>query len=309
MKYVFGPVPSRRLGMSLGVDLIPYKTCSYDCVYCALGKTTNKITLRKEYISRDLILKQLESYLPLLDSPPDYITISGSGEPTLNSQLGEIIRHIKSITNIPVAVLTNSSLLFMDEVKKDLLAADLVVPSLDAVSSNVFKFINRPDPLLTVDKIISGLIEFRKEFSRQIWLEILYCRVINDDSAEVEKMRETINKIKPDRIQLNTVVRPAPEDFVTALNGIQLRAIKEKLGTSAEIIAPTIPTRGGTHFVDNEDNIVNLIARRPCTMEDMSIALELHPNEIFKYLSKLEKERRIGHTLHNRRMYFQAATP
>ncbi len=264
--------------------------------------------LRKEYISKDVILKQLEDYLPLLDSPPEYITISGSGEPTLNSQLGEIIRHIKSITEIPVAVLTNSSLLFMDEVKKDLLAADLVVPSLDAVSSNVFKFINRPDPLLAIDEVISGLINFRKEFSGQIWLEILFCRSFNDDDAEVERMRETIKNINPDKIQLNTVVRPAPEDFVVPLNGIQLHAIKEKLGLRAEIIATAIPTRGGTHFADNEDNIVNLIARRPCTVEDMSIALELHPNEIFKYLSKLEKERRIHHTLHNRRMYFQTVT-
>ena len=294
--------------MSLGVDLIPYKTCSYDCVYCELGRTTNKTMLRKEYISRDVILKQLEDYLPLLDSPPEYITISGSGEPTLNSQLGGIIRHIKSITEIPVAVLTNSSLLFMDEVKEDLLAADLVVPSLDAVSSNVFKFINRPDPLLAIDEVISGLINFRKEFSGQIWLEILFCRSFNDDDAEVERMRETIKNINPDKIQLNTVVRPAPEDFVVPLNGIQLHAIKEKLGLRAEIIATAIPTRGGTHFADNEDNIVNLIARRPCTMEDMSIALELHPNEIFKYLSKLEKERRIHHTLHNRRMYYQVVT-
>jgi len=305
MKCIFGPVPSRRLGMSLGVDLIPYKTCSYDCVYCELGKTTHKTILRKEYISRDVILKQLEDYLPLLDTPPDYITISGSGEPTLNAQLGAIIRNIKSITTIPVAVLTNSSLFFMDEAKKDLLEADLVLPSLDAVSANVFKFINRPDPLLAIDEVISGLINFRNEFTGQIWLEILFCRSFNDDYAEVERMRETIKNINPDKIQLNTVVRPAPEDFVVPLNGIQLHSIKERLGTVAEIIATAIPKRGGTHFVNNEDNIVNLIARRPCTMEDMSIALELHPNEIFKYLSKLEKEKRIHHKLHNRRMYYQ----
>ena len=141
MKNIFGPVPSRRLGMSLGVDLIPFKTCSYDCIYCELGKTTNKTSARKEYISKDIIFKQLEEYLVLLDSPPDYITISGSGEPTLNSKLGEIIRHIKGITKIPVAVLTNSSLLFMDEVRKDLLEADIVLPSLDAVSSNIFSIL------------------------------------------------------------------------------------------------------------------------------------------------------------------------
>ena len=308
MKNIVGPVPSRRLGMSLGVDLVPYKTCSFDCIYCELSRTTNKTTTRKEYISKDLILKQLEDYLLLLDSPPDYITISGSGEPTLNSKLGEIIKGVKSITQIPVAVLTNSSLLFMDEVKKDLLEADVVLPSLDAVSSNVFKYINRPDPLLAIDKIISGLINFRKEFSGQLWLEILFCRVINDDYAEVEKMNEVIKKMKPDKIQLNTVVRPAAEDFAIPLNGIRLHTMKKKLGIKTELIATTIPEQGGTHFVDNEENIINLTSRRPCTMEDISIALELHPNETFKYLGKLEKERRISHTLHNRRAYYQAVT-
>jgi wyosine [tRNA(Phe)-imidazoG37] synthetase (radical SAM superfamily) len=306
MKYVFGPVPSRRLGMSLGIDLIPFKTCSYDCIYCELGRTIHKTTVRKEYISGSLILKQLQEYVSVLDSPPDYITISGSGEPTLNSQLGEIIKHIKTITKIPLAVLTNSSLLFMDEVKKDLLEADIVLPSLDAVSPNIFKYINRPDSRLTIDKIIRGLINFRKVFTGQIWLEILFCRAVNDDCKEVERMCETIEEIKPDKIQLNTVVRPAFEDYVTPLNGIQLQAIKKKLGTRAEIIATTIPSQGGTHFIDNEENILNLIARRPCTMEDICIALELHPNETFKYLCKLEKESRIGHTLYNRHMYYQA---
>jgi wyosine [tRNA(Phe)-imidazoG37] synthetase (radical SAM superfamily) len=294
--------------MSLGVDLIPYKTCSYDCIYCELGKTTNRTTTRKEYISKDLILSQLEAHLSLLDTPPDYITISGSGEPTLNCKLGEIIRHIKTITQIPVAVLTNSSLLFMDEVKKDLLEADVVLPSLDAVSSNIFKYINRPDPQLAIDKIVNGLINFRKEFSGQLWLEILFCRVINDDYREVEKLGTILKNINPDRVQLNTIVRPSPEDFAIPLTGVQLHDIKEKLGKKTEIIATAIPSQGGTHFVDNEENIINLIARRPCTVEDICIALELHPNETFKYLGKLENECRISHTLHNRRAYYQAVT-
>ena len=307
MKYVFGPVPSRRLGMSLGIDLTPYKTCSYDCIYCELGKTTNKTIIRKEYISKDLVLKQLEDYLPLLDAKPDYITISGSGEPTLNAQLGAIIRHIKDMSSIPAAVITNSSLLFMDEVKKDLEAADLLLPSLDAVSSPVFKFINRPEPSLSSNKIINGLTEFSKAFSGQIWLEILFCRAINDDAAEVERMRETLESIKPDRVQLNTAIRPAPESFVTPLNDKQLNTIREKLGIRAEPIAAAIPSQGGTHFTDNEENILNLVARRPCTMEDLCITLALHAHEILKYLNKLEGEKRIFHKVHNRRMYFQAA--
>ena len=305
MQYVFGPVPSRRLGMSLGVDLIPYKTCSYDCIYCELGETNHKTTIRKEYVSKDIILKQLEGYLPLLDFPPDYITISGSGEPTLNSKIGEVIAEIKRITSIPLAVITNSSLLFLDQVKESLLEADIVLPSLDAVSPLVFKHINRPDPSLDINDIIRGLIDFREEFSGQIWLEILFCRVINDDHAEVERIREKIEDIKPDKVQLNTVVRPSSEDFAYPLNGEQLTSIKEMLGAKAEVIADITPSERGTHFVDNEEKILNLIARRPCTCDDICNALELHTNETLKYLDKLNREGRVHYKLHHRCVYYQ----
>lgn len=305
MEYVFGPVPSRRLGMSLGVDLIPYKTCSYNCIYCELGKTTHKTTIRKEYVSKDLVLKQLEDYLPLLDFTPDYITISGSGEPTLNSTIREIIEGIKKITSIPVAVITNSSLLFLDQVKEALLEADIVLPSLDAVGPLVFKYINRPEASLDINEIIKGIIDFRNEFSGQIWLEILFCRVLNDDRAEVERIREKIEDIKPDKVQLNTAVRPSSEDFAYPLNGEQLTSIKEMLGAKAEVIADIVPSGKGTHFIDNEEKIINLIARRPCTFDDISKALGLHPNETLKYLDKLQKEGRIYYKLYHYCMYYQ----
>ena len=308
MKYVFGPVPSRRLGMSLGVDLIPYKTCSYDCIYCELGKTTHKTTVRKEYVSKDLILKQLEDYLPLLDFPPDYITVSGSGEPTLNSKIGEAIGEIKRITSIPLAVITNSSLLFLDQVKESLLEADIVLPSLNAVSPLVFKHINRPDSSLDINDIIKGLIDFRKEFSGQIWLEILFCRVMNDDHAEIERIREKIEDIKPDKVQLNTVVRPSSEDFAYPLNGEQLTSIKEMLGAKAEVIADIVPSERGTHFVDNEGKILNLISRRPCTCDDICNVLELHANETLKYLDKLKKEGRVRYRLHQQCVYYQVVS-
>jgi len=304
MQCVFGPVPSRRLGMSLGIDLIPYKTCSYDCIYCELGKTTHKTTIRKEYVSKDLIIKQLEDYLPLLDFPPDYITISGSGEPTLNSKIGEVIAEIKHITSIPLAVITNSSLLFLDQVKEDLLTADIVLPSLDAVRPLIFKYVNRPEASLDINEVIKSLIDFRKVFSGQIWLEILFCRVINDDHAEVERIREKIEDIKPDKVQLNTVVCPSSEDFAYPLNGEQLTSIKEMLGAKAEVIADIVPSEKGTHFADNEEKIINLIARRPCTCDDICNALELHTNETLKYLDKLKKEGRVHYKLHHRCVYY-----
>jgi len=304
MEYVFGPVPSRRLGMSLGVDLIPYKTCSYNCVYCELGKTTKKTIIRKEYVSKDLILTQLAEYLTLLNSPPSYITISGSGEPTLNSKIGGIIDEIKRITTIPVAVITNGSLFFMDQVKEDLLKADIVLPSLDAVSTLVFKHINRPEPSLDINEIIKGLIDFRKGFSGKIWLEILFCRVLNDDHAEVERIREKIEDIKPDKIQLNTVVRPSTEDFAYPLSEKQLVSIKEILGARAELISDIVPSEKGITFANKEEKILNLISRRPCTCDDLCMALGLHYNEALKYLDKLLKEGGVHYTLHNHRGYY-----
>lgn len=305
MKHIFGPVPSRRLGMSLGVDLIPYKTCSYDCIYCELGKTTDKTILRKEYVSKDSIISQLEEYLPLLQSPPDYITISGSGEPTLNSKIGEIIKEIKSVTTIPVAVITNGSFLFMDQVKEDLLEADIVLPSLDAVNPSVFEHINRPEPSLNINDIIKGIIDFGNEFHGEIWLEILFCRALNDDCAEIEKIREKIEDIKPERIQLNTVVRPSSYDFAYPLSEKQLVSIKELLGTNVELISDTVPSKMGTSFADKEEKIVNLISRRPCTCDDICNALRLHSNETLKYLAKLIKEGRVQYKTHHHHGYYQ----
>ncbi len=306
MKHIFGPVPSRRLGMSLGVDLIPYKTCSYDCIYCELGKTTDKTILRKEYVASDVILRHLEEYLSLLQTSPDYITISGSGEPTLNSKIGEIIKEIKRLSAIPVAVITNGSLLFMDQVKEDLMKADIILPSLDAVSPSVFRHINRPAPSLDINDIINAFVEFRKEFHGEIWLEVLFCRALNDDRSEIEGMCEKIKDIKPDKVQLNTVLRPASYDFAYPLSENQLLSIKKMLGENTEVITPIIPMKMGTAFVDKEEKIVNLISRRPCTCDDICNALRLHSNEALKYLTKLVKEGRIQYKPHYHRGYYQA---
>jgi wyosine [tRNA(Phe)-imidazoG37] synthetase (radical SAM superfamily) len=184
-KYIFGPVPSRRLGRSLGVDLVPFKTCSFDCIYCDLGRTTQKTTSRQPFASPEKIVEELELTLSVLDKKPDFITLSGSGEPTLNNDIGAIIRRAKEITSIPVAVLTNSSLLSLQEVRNDLSEADLVVPSLDAVTPALFEYVNRPHPSLRIEDIVQGLIQFRKQYRGQIWLEILFCRGANDDREEV----------------------------------------------------------------------------------------------------------------------------
>ena len=162
--HVFGPVPSRRIGRSLGVDLVPYKTCTYDCIYCQLGGTTNLTLEPKEWVPMDAVLDELKRKL---ETRPDYITLSGSGEPTLYSRLGEIIGRIREITDVPVAVLTNGSLLWKKEVREEVAMADLVLPSLDADNDYNFRFINRPHPDISFDQLIEGLIEFRSEFTGQ----------------------------------------------------------------------------------------------------------------------------------------------
>jgi wyosine [tRNA(Phe)-imidazoG37] synthetase (radical SAM superfamily) len=306
LKYIFGPVPSRRLGRSLGVDLVPYKTCSFDCVYCDLGRTTHKTLSRRSHVSPKEIQGELEFCLSVLEKDPDYITLSGSGEPTLNNRMGEIIQRIKEITSTPVAVLTNSSLLSLDEVRKNLLEANVVLPSLDAITQPLFEYINRPYASLSIEGIISGLIQFRKQYRGQIWLEILFCRGVNDGNEEIAKFKGVIKKIQPDRIQLNTPVRPPTEDFVFPLTLGQLEKIKERLGERAEIISEFAAPLGEKSNSVKDTEILNLIKRRPCTAEDISKALGLHFNEVVKCLEKLIQEESVHYRMFEHRGYYES---
>jgi wyosine [tRNA(Phe)-imidazoG37] synthetase (radical SAM superfamily) len=196
-EYIFGPVPSRRLGRSLGVDLVPFKTCSYDCIYCQLGRTTNKTIKRKEWVPIDIVIDQLKAKL---SSKPDYITLSGSGEPTLFSRLEDLVSKIKDITDIPVAVLTNGSLLWLPEVRNALKSADLVVPSLDAGSSQIFQYVNRPHSDITFSKMLDGLVTFRDEYSGKYWLEVFLIAGVTTPDAEINRLANCVNSICPDKV-------------------------------------------------------------------------------------------------------------
>jgi wyosine [tRNA(Phe)-imidazoG37] synthetase (radical SAM superfamily) len=306
-KNIFGPVPSRRLGRSLGVDLVPYKTCTFDCIYCDLGRTTHKTISRQSYVPPEEISGEWELTLSVLDKKPDFITLSGSGEPTLNTKIGEIIRRIKKITSIPIAVLTNSSLLSLDEIRGDLLEADVILPSLDAITPTLFEYINRPFPSLKIEKIISGLIKFRNQYQGQIWLEILFCRGVNDGNEEVEKFKGVIEKIKPDRVQLNTPMRPPAEDFALPLTFGQLGEIRERLGEKAEIISDFAAPLGEGWNSVKDTEILNLIKRRPCTTEDISKALGLRIDEVVKHLDHLTKTGTIRYRMHDHRCYYKNA--
>jgi wyosine [tRNA(Phe)-imidazoG37] synthetase (radical SAM superfamily) len=305
-KYIFGPVPSRRLGRSLGVDLVPYKTCTFDCIYCDLGRTTFKTTSRRSYVSIDEVQRELDLTLSSLEKKPDYITLSGSGEPTLNQNMGEIIRSIKDLSSIPLAVLTNGSLLSIEEVRKDLVEADVVLPSLDAINDVTFQCVNRPHPSLKIEEIISGLIQFRKQHRGQIWLEVVFCRGINDDEEEVERLKGVIERIQPDRVQLNTPVRPPAEEFAYPLTTTQLEEIRKTLGDKAEIISEFATPLGEEFNSVKDTEILNLIKRRPCTTEDISRALGLRIDEVVKHLDHLTKTGATRYRTYEHRCYFES---
>jgi wyosine [tRNA(Phe)-imidazoG37] synthetase (radical SAM superfamily) len=239
MKYIYGPVNSRRLGKSLGLSLTPYKVCNLDCLYCQLGRTTLLTNQRKEYINIDEIMQELKIWLEANKeelSDIRYITISGSGEPTLNIKVGQLISKIKEITNISVAVITNSTLLNDISLRKELLTADLIVPSLDAATEACFNKINRPHQDIKLEDIYSGLVSLRKEFKGKIWLEVMIVRGINDDLRHIKKIKLAINIINPDKIQINSPVRCALEQNVSPVERKKLEKIRDIFGDKAEIV-------------------------------------------------------------------------
>lgn len=269
-RFLYGPVPSRRLGRSLGVDIVNYKYCTYDCIYCQLGKTTEKTVIRAPFISPDEVLEEIKRFLRDEKIPIDYVSLSGSGEPTLHSGIKDIIEGIKKITEIPVAVITNGSLLYLEKVRQALLSADLILPSMDAVSIEIFEKINRPAPGLSIDEIINGLIEFRKIYKGEIWLEILFCKGVNDDEAEVLKMLEVIEKINPHNIHLNTVVRPPTEKWVKALTQKEMEEIQKVFGPKASIISEFNRHPSEVPTTETENEILRILKRRPLSLGDIS---------------------------------------
>jgi wyosine [tRNA(Phe)-imidazoG37] synthetase (radical SAM superfamily) len=239
MKYIYGPVKSRRLGLSLGITLTPYKICSFDCVYCQLGETTDKTKERKEYYKIEEILEELRTWLQNNSQAAgdlNYITFSGSGEPTLNIKMGELINQIKKITTIPIAVITNASLINDPLVRQELANVDLIVPSLDTVIPEVFHKVDRPHAEIKIEDIINGLINLKKEFRGKIWLEVMLVKGINDDLRQIKKLKEIIDKINPDKIQLNSPVRSTLESNIFGVDKNKLEKIKEILGEKCEIL-------------------------------------------------------------------------
>lgn len=294
-KYLFGPVPSRRLGMSLGIDLIPKKVCSLNCVYCEVGKTT-KLTLdRMEYVKYEQVVAELKQFMS--NKPKiDYITFSGSGEPTLNSRIGDIINYVKkNYPDIKTAVLTNGTLFLNQIVRTELLQADVILPSLDAASQAVFEKIDRPNSKLKIEKYIQGLIDLRAEYKGKIWLEIFLLKDYNDSKEELDLIKDAILDINPDSIQLNTLDRPGTVTGLIPLVKGELQEIIDYWNIpNVEIIATAHErTSVESYSGDIEAAIIETIARRPCTLDDLHNFLGIHVNEINKYLGVLEANDKI----------------
>jgi wyosine [tRNA(Phe)-imidazoG37] synthetase (radical SAM superfamily) len=284
MKYrhLFGPVNSRRLGLSLGIDPVPFKTCTLDCVYCECGRTVNLTSKIGIYIPVNEIIDELNDFLR--HRPPlDVITFSGSGEPTLHGGIGEIIGFLKDKwADYRVAVLTNGALLWNGDVRRSLLRADIVIPSMDAVSGEIFERINRPVKGITPEMIIDGLIDFRRGFGGKVLLEIFIVPGLNDTESELEKIKEAAGRIRPDRLQLNRLDRPGTEGWVTPVTDERMKYIKDFLSPlEADIIGSAVRnTRPGKHPDDSRTAVLSSISRRPATMEDLVSTLGISPSDV-----------------------------
>ena len=307
-KHLFGPVPSRRLGMSLGIDLVPHKVCSLNCIYCECGSSTKLTIERKEYVPYNIVVKELGNYIE--NNPaPDYLTFSGSGEPTLNSRIGDIVQFIKqNIPKIPIAVLTNGTLLYQKEVRKELLDVDVVLPSLDAASDLTFRKINRPFHDLTIHQYIQGLVEFSSEFKGEIWLEVFIIPGYNDNTHELDLLKKAFKRINPDIIQVNTLDRPGVVSKIRAATRNELQHIVEYWQLeNVEIVAKSTARKEVQSFrEDFETAILETIYRRPCTLKDLEEILGLHINEINKYLDVLESDGKIETVREKRGLFYKA---
>ncbi|MFP3981272.1 MAG: radical SAM protein, partial [Desulfobacterales bacterium] len=300
---IYGPVPSRRLGRSLGVDIVPYKTCTYDCIYCQIGRTPQTTTERKPYIPAEQIISELQNKLRS-GVRPDFVTVGGSGEPCLHSGIGEIILKIKEMTDVPVAVLTNGALLGSPDVRGVLVAADVVLPSLDAFDDRSFQRINRPHPDISFKAMIQGLADFRSVYSGQIWLEIFIIKGVNDTEDAMAAFGSHIAAINPDRIHVNTAVRPPAEKDARRVSEEKLQRLAEKLDRRAELIAEFSAQSREGNKEDMNQQILEMLSRRPCTAQDIAAGLGLPLEAVEHQVTELAGSKTIQTRRSNGRIYY-----
>jgi wyosine [tRNA(Phe)-imidazoG37] synthetase (radical SAM superfamily) len=313
--FVYGPVPSRRLGLSLGINIIPFKTCTLDCIYCQCGKTTKKTLERRSFFPINDILSAvrsavLPSSLVPRPTPPDFLTFSGEGEPSLNKDIGRIIRRLKSEFSIPVAVITNSTLLADPQVRRDLYAADLVIPSLDAADQRNFARVDRCHRDLRVADIIEGLKLFRRGYRGKIWLEVMLVKGVNDSVDHIVALRKAAWEMKPDRVQLNTVVRPPAEKSAKPMSRDDLEQIQLLFGPNTDVIGEAKdrgPRTRDKATVLPDDAIAATVQGRPVTKLDLVCSLGIAPREIEAALQRLLRAKRIRRVCYSGKTFYEPA--
>ncbi len=302
--HVFGPVPSRRLGRSLGIDLVPFKTCSYDCIYCQLGPTTCCTVDRQTFVPLDVILQELEQKL---DTQPDYITLSGSGEPTLFRPIDRLIAGIRTLTAVPVAVLTNGSLLHDERVQAELAAADLIIPSLDAGDEVTFQQVNRPHASLDFQSMLEGLVAFRRRFPGPLWLEVFLLDGVSTTPQSLTNIRRCVDLVRPDRVQLNTVARPPAEETARGVPRDRLEEIAALFSPPAEVVAEFHSAAAQQASAAGREEVLQLLRRRPCAVDDLVGGLRMHRHEVLKCLEHLQADGLIACTQVAGRRNYRAA--
>ncbi len=273
-KYIFGPVRSTRLGISLGIDMVGDNICSFDCIYCECGSTTLKTIERREYVNPEEVLEELKLWLDNNPLRPNYITLGGLGEPTLNSSIGKVIEGIKRLTSTPTAILTNSSLLWQEEVKDALSMLDVVLPSMDSMVEREFKMLNRPLPDLEIDTISQGLLSFASTYKGKIYLEILLCRGINDTMENLKRLKGFIHKLSPTRVDVVTLTRPGTSPHARPVDAHTLKRWRRELGAiSSYSTTVKLSPSGKADISHLQESILSSLRRRPQKAEDLSAAL------------------------------------
>ena len=303
-RHLFGPVPSRRLGLSLGIDLVPVKTCSFDCPFCEVCPTTCHTVERRVYVPVADVLAELDAWLAA-GGEADIITVAGSGEPTLHSGFGEILAGISARCSIPTALLTNSSLMHLPEVRAAAAQASIVKVSLSAWDEASFARVNRAHPSLDFDAMVAGLRALRAEHDGAIWMEVFLMAGINDAPADVERIAALARGIGPDRIQLNTVVRPPADRSAVAVTSEALQALAPRFQPQAEVIAGFTGTPPAAAPVSS-DTVVSMLARRPCTAADIAVSFGLNADAAATLLGGLLADNRITSEPRENAVYYLA---
>lgn len=309
MNYVFGPVPSRRLGQSLGIDNIPLKTCNWNCVYCQLGRTKPVTNKRIDYYPVKDILDEVQSSLKSHSkSDIDWVTFVGSGEPLLHASIGDLVRGVKDLTDHPVAVITNGSLLYLPEIREGLGVADAVLPTLDAGDAKLFRKINRPHPETTFERLVNGLVAFRDSYQGRLWVEVMLVRGLNDTPQALDDIARILKRIRPDAVHINLPTRPPVESWVEPPEAEGLIQALAILGSIAEVVHPAEGTFDLGGYDNPVDAVLAIITRHPMCQEELENALyRWTPGRVQEVLCDLEKSGRAQKIFRMRKIFWSAS--